>query len=403
MIMTSLSPPDYDIIFVGGGLAATLAAYRLRSLRPECRVLVLERGPHLGGNHTWSFHETDISREARAWVAPFVARSWAQQEVRFPKYTRKLPVGYNSIFSESLHRGAMTLLDGHVRFGVSAETLEPGAVTLDTGERVTAHCVVDARGPARQMPLSLCYQKFLGIEVELEAPHGQSYPIIMDATVRQRDGYRFIYTLPLSANRVLIEDTYYSDTPDVDAEDLRQECMAYAAARGWRVARELREERGVLPLVLGGDIEAVLAAEPAGVPKLGLRAALFHYTTSYSFPVAIRCAELIASVSPLDSATLNAALTAWAREHWKAQGMFRLLNRMLFLAAKPEERYRVLQRFYSLPQPLIERFYSGSLSLTDQARILVGKPPVPISKALQFLHEAAAVRAIAAAQPTRVT
>lgn len=393
--------PDFDIIFVGGGLAGTLAAYRLRQCHPDLRVLVLEQGSHLGGNHTWSFHETDISPQARSWVNPFIAQSWPQQEVRFPKYTRKLAVGYNSIFSETLHSAALALLDGHVRFGVTARELSPDHVTLDTGETLHARCVVDARGPARDMPLSLCYQKFLGIEVRLDAPHGQPYPIIMDATIRQRDGYRFIYTLPLAADRILIEDTYYSSTPHIDPQDLRNACLDYAAQRGWRVAEILREERGVLPLVLGGDIEAVLAAEPKGVPKLGLRAALFHYTTSYSFPFAVRCAEFLSTVSPLDSATVNTALTNWAREHWRAQGMFRLLNRMLFLAAEPDKRYRVLERFYSLSQPLIERFYGARLSLRDQARILVGRPPVPISRAVQFLHETAAVRAMAGPQPTR--
>ncbi len=387
--------PELDIIFVGGGLAATLAAYRLRQRRPELRVLVLERGLHLGGNHTWSFHDTDISADARAWVSPFVAHRWAQQEVRFPKYTRKLAVGYNSIFSETLHDAACTLLSGCVRFGVTAREITPRSVMLDTGEVLSAHCVVDARGQTRELPFSLRYQKFLGLEVRTAAPHGQDHPIIMDSTIPQRDGYRFIYTLPLASNRILIEDTYYSDTAEIDEDSLRKACMDYAAARGWPVAETLREERGVLPLVLGGDIEALLDAEPHGVPKLGLRAALFHYTTSYSFPFAVQCADLLAGIHPLTSEAVDKTLKDWARRHWQSQAMFRLLNRMLFLAAEPDTRYRVLERFYRLPQPLIERFYSARLSVRDQARILMGKPPVPIAKALQFMHEAAAIRALA--------
>ena len=62
---------------------------------------------------------------------------------------------------------------------------------------------------------------------------------------------------------------------------------------------------------------------------------------------------------------------------------------MLFRAAKPEERYTVLQRFYGLNQGLIERFYAGKLKWYDKARILIGKPPVPVTKALYNFSEKA--------------
>jgi lycopene beta-cyclase len=47
----------------------------------------------------------------------------------------------------------------------------------------------------------------------------------------------------------------------------------------------------------------------------------------------------------------------------------------------------VLQRFYRLPEPLIARFYAGQSSVADRIRILAGKPPVPISRALRVLKE----------------
>jgi lycopene beta-cyclase len=47
----------------------------------------------------------------------------------------------------------------------------------------------------------------------------------------------------------------------------------------------------------------------------------------------------------------------------------------------------VLERFYRLPQPLIQRFYAGRAGLADKARILIGKPPVPIGAALKVMPE----------------
>jgi lycopene beta-cyclase len=63
---------------------------------------------------------------------------------------------------------------------------------------------------------------------------------------------------------------------------------------------------------------------------------------------------------------------------------------MLFLAAEPDRRWFVMQRFYGLGQALVERFYAGRSTLTDKARILTGKPPVAIVRALKCLPESSA-------------
>ena len=75
-----------------------------------------------------------------------------------------------------------------------------------------------------------------------------------------------------------------------------------------------------------------------------------------------------------------------------------MLNRMLFRAAKPAQRRRVMQRFYGLPEPLVARFYAGRPTWGDRARILAGKPPVPIGAAL---HAAFARRAAPRATQAR--
>jgi lycopene beta-cyclase len=64
-----------------------------------------------------------------------------------------------------------------------------------------------------------------------------------------------------------------------------------------------------------------------------------------------------------------------------------LLGRLLFGAADPADRYRVLQRFYSLSPTLIARFYAGRSTPYDRFRTLAGKPPVPILRALRVLRK----------------
>ena len=91
-----------DIILVGGGLANTLIALRLSDALPEIKVMILEQGPALGGNHTWSFHGSDLSDAQRNWLEPLIDCSWDDYEVRFPNRQRTLRGSYHSITSEKL-------------------------------------------------------------------------------------------------------------------------------------------------------------------------------------------------------------------------------------------------------------------------------------------------------------
>ncbi len=207
----------------------------------------------------------------------------------------------------------------------------------------------------------------------------------MDATVAQLDGYRFVYCLPFSENEVFVEDTYYSDAPDLDVPALRERIAAYAKAQGWQVKTSTREETGVLPVIADGDFEAFWQASDPGIAKSGARAALVHPLTSYSLPDAVRFARQIVELPDLTGAALAKASYDWSARHWREGSFHRMLAKMLFAAAEPPERYRMLERFYRLPESLIERFYSGQSSPADRLRILVGKPPVPLGPAIAAL------------------
>jgi lycopene beta-cyclase len=375
---------DADLILVGGGLANGLLALRLRQQRPDLRLLVLEQGDTLGGNHTWSFHEHDLTPAQQRWLEPMVGKRWPGYEVIFPDLGRRLGSGYASIFSERFHQYLMPELSDGVRLRTAVASVEPQRLRLASGETLQAGAVIDGRGVRRTDQLALGFQKFLGQELRLQQPHGLQEPIIMDASVAQQDGYRFVYVLPLSADRLLIEDTYYADGDAVAPETLRDNIRQYAGSRGWVVAEVLREEQGVLPIVLAGDLPAFWD-EARGVPQTGLSAALFHPTTGYSLPDAVRLADHLIALDRWDAASLFEATRNYSLAQWRQRGFFRLLNRMLFLAGPADRRWAVMQRFYRLREPLIQRFYAANLTSWDRLRIVSGKPPVPLGEALRAL------------------
>lgn len=385
---------DADIAIVGGGLAGGLTALALHQKRPDLRVSLIEGAGSVGGDHTWSFHETDLFGEGRALIEPLISYRWPAQEVRFPAHRRRLSTGYCSIESTGFNNFVQQTLSGSVLLDRQVERLTPTSIVFSSGEKADYGAVIDCRGAVESPELIIGFQKFVGQVLRLSSPHGLSAPIIMDGTVPQVDGYRFIYVLPFDEKTVLIEDTRYADGPALPIDVFREEISDYAREQGWTVEALVREEKGVLPIALGGDIEAFWDAPLAGVEgdvaRAGMRAGLFHPLTGYSLPDAVNLALAIADASDHSPKGLYALTRGVSTQAWHDRAFYRLLTRMLFLVAEPEKRYRVLERFYKLPQGLIERLYVGRMTFADKARVLVGKPPVPFFKAFGVIPEASA-------------
>ncbi|RVT90449.1 lycopene beta-cyclase CrtY [Sphingomonas crocodyli] len=369
-----------SVIIVGGGLAGCLAALALRRARPDVDLLLIEADIRLGGDHVWSFFDSDLGPEEHALVAELVVASWRGHRVAFPKRRRTLACGYNSVRSARLDDLVRQILPrSSLRLGVPVTSVGANTVSLADGTSFHAPGVIDARGAADMAGLDLGWQKFVGRTYRFAHPHGVPLPMIMDATVDQRDGYRFVYCLPFSATEMLVEDTYYADDPELDEGGIGARISAYMAAQNWPEHAAIAEERGILPVAMGGDVGCLWKG--AEVALLGLRGGFFHPTTGYSLPDAARNAVLLTQQTDMTSASLRALFRKEAEQRWRDRAFYRLLNRMLFRAAEPEGRYRVLEHFYRLDEALIGRFYAGRSTLLDKARILSGRPPVPLGRA----------------------
>jgi lycopene beta-cyclase len=372
------------LIIAGGGLAGGLAALAIAKARPDIDLLLVEEAARFGGNHIWSFFADDVAADGAALIDDLVVHRWPRHEVIFPERRRTLDTGYASLTSERFDAVLRaTLPAAAYRLGRRIADISPQGIVLDDGETIAADGVIDARGAAGPTGLDLGWQKFVGREYRFARPHGLEAPIIMDATVDQSDGYRFVYCLPFSTTEMLVEDTYYSQDGDLDDARTGRRIEAYIDRQGWQGGRMIREERGVLPVAMGGDID--LLWRDATVARIGLRGGFFHPTTGYSLPDAVRNALLLARQTDLSSAALLGLFRGAARRAWQARGFYRILNRMLFRAAEPAERYRVLQHFYRLDPGLVGRFYAGRSTLADKARILSGRPPVPLLRAAASL------------------
>ncbi len=366
------SAPHLRII--GAGLSGLVAAWRILSVNPDLVIEMIEASDKIAGDHTWSFNETDIAPHLREWFAPFAAFSWDRYDVQFPKRKRTLEIGYRTGNSETLR-------------ACVAPFIAAGRLRLRLGQTVDAKGfsdnvpTLDATGYKPRADEFPGWQKFVGHVIETAQPHGVSHPVIMDATVEQIDGYRFIYLLPFSDTQILVEDTYFSDTPHLSENAIAARIDDYILKKGWGDHRIVRREKGVLPMMMATDRDDFSA-------KIGLGGGFAVAATGFTVPHAVEVADVLAqAIRDKGPAAAPKAVVQFRRHHIRRERYARLLNRMFFRAAEPSQRYIVLQRFYRLNDRLIRRFYRNGLRWYDKARILIGKPPVPVSKALANFSE----------------
>lgn len=354
-----------SVTIKGGGLSGCLLLAALKYRWPELKVTLCERSSSLSQHQTWSFHDGDVPAGAWAWLTPLISKRWTGYEVYFPTFTRTFQSGYSSIRARDLANKIFDLYSSDIKMNCT-DGSDPNAF-ITTG------------WPALDCSRQYGYQKFVGLDLKISAPHGLKKPILKDVRCQQTDGYRFFYVLPFSETELLIEDTYYSNKPELNVETIKQEILNYAEQQGWAVEKILRQESGSLPLDLAPTATKTLGLE------LGAAAGLAHPVTGYTFPAVIRQIQvLVDSIEP-DMNVWKQKLDAENKIIRAPVPYYCFLNRMMFNAAIENKRYKILERFYTLPQPLIERFYAGKTNNWDKIRLLLGKPPVPIHRALKQL------------------
>jgi len=386
------SAPEFDYVIVGGGLQGCLLAHALAWHQPQATVMLLERGAELCGNHTWSFHETDVAEQARSWFDPLVAHRWPGYRVRFPKLSRRVNISYATITSDRLREATLSLAGGAgaparsgrlvVRTGESCEILGPTAVRVGGTAEISCRTVLDCRGRAAAGPAGGAgYQTFIGHEYETVRRWPAAEPTVMDVPADQAAGFEFLYELPLGPDRVLLEYTRFHEEPVCDESRAAALISARLAEAGAGAAKLIRTEHGCLPMPY-----AAAARREGPSPAGGYAGGWYHAATGYSLPLAVRFAELVARACP---DRVAAAIASAAAEDRLRRGFARFLNRLLFCLVRPADRWKIFRRFYRvLPEERIARFYAHRFTVTDAARIVIGWPPTglaPIRFARSFV------------------
>lgn len=369
---------DTELLILGGGCAGLSLARDLAAHGQHCpSTRIVEQRVRYENDRTWCFWGDDEIPGVH-----LAQHHWSQVELRAHQRTVVFNCGaqrYRMISGLQFYEDALQRIAacGQVHLETGVHTIsEPSHVDgmwqietsagLRRARRLIDTRAINASGEQHAAPI--LWQSFYGQEIVCEdAPFDPSTVMLMDFIEGCSDRITFIYVLPLSSTRALIEVTVFGPLPLSVAElqePLRQQIQTRLQHRTFAVARS---EHGVLPMGLPSRKRK---QDPTYI-RAGLMHGAARASTGYAFQRIQRwskdCAQRLAA---------GAALIAQPSDPLLMRGMDHLF--LTVLRQRPELGAQLfLTMFKRCDSKALIRFLSDRASLLDYLRIVIALPARP--------------------------
>ncbi len=211
----------YDYIIAGGGCAGLSLGYHLlQSELKHKKVLIVDRSPKTKNDRTWSFWS-----EKNRWFEEVIYRKWKKLQFKSSEWTHTFDLGnwsYNTIRSIDYYNFILSRLheNSNVEF-IFGEIETTDANTEKAwikvnGQTIEGEWLFDSTfSPFNMQKDEQKYhyiqQHFKGYIIKSSHPvFNPDVPVIFDFNIKQENQARFVYILPFSQQKALVEFTVFS-------------------------------------------------------------------------------------------------------------------------------------------------------------------------------------------------
>lgn len=382
----------YQYIIAGGGMAGlSLAFYLNNSALRDKKILIIDREEKNVNDHTWCFWETGVS--------PFeeiIFKKWKgvwfhgtenfSQFLDLQDYTYKMIRGidfYEYILSILKKNANITFLQANIE-GIEIDTKNDSnspIVKTDAGNFVASEMVFDSsfRSKYNNPKHHNMLQHFKGWVIDTDKPIFKvNEPTLFDFRIEQKKELRFVYVLPYSETKALIEFTIFSDNLITDEEYefyLKKYIEETIKIGNYQIKADEYQisetEFGVIPM---SDEKHEVSPMPK-VIRIGTSGGYVKASTGYTFQRSQRFLQNL--VKTLEENKINS--NGMKINRWKSILDTILLNVMLEKRAPQDEIFTHL--FKNNKASLILKFLDEDTSIFEDLLVVNSVQKMPFIKA----------------------
>ena len=249
---------EYDFIIAGSGASGLVLAYRIANdtYFDHKSILIIDREKKNKNDRTWCYWEIgqgdwdDIL--TKEWKSMAFRSPWHSETTEITPYSYKMVRSadlYNKLWEVIDKKSNITFVQDSV-LNISNRSDKALVLTKKTeyhGKKVV-NSIFFNRNYQHQNKYPVLNQHFLGWFVESkEEVFDDSTATFMDFTVDQKGNTRFIYVLPLTKRKALLEYTLFSKNI-LTAEYYEKEIRSYLKDQNIIDYSIVEKEQGVIPM-----------------------------------------------------------------------------------------------------------------------------------------------------------
>ena len=336
----------YDVAVVGAGPAGRAVASR--SAAAGLDTALIDPAP----DRPWHVTYGAWSDELPTWMSPRTIAAQSDTVAVFTPGRRLIRRAYVTLdtpgLQQSLDISAVTVI------AQAATSVRADAVDLLEDQKVTARTVIDARGlRAPHAPAQSAFGIF--VDSEIAAPYlGSDTAVLMDWRGVEADrAPSFLYAIPVSDGRVLLEETCLAGAPPVPLAELHNRLRRRLADVGITrtTVNAASTERVYFALCDDGTVSPWRSDQVL----FGAAGGLIHPATGYSVAASLSAAATVVDAVANERDPRDALWTAQAR------AVHRLRRRGLssLLGLAPTEVVKFFDGFFEM-SPERQRTYLSS-------------------------------------------
>ena len=248
---------SFDYIICGAGASGLLLANSMieDDFFRDKKILLIEKNNKSINDRTWGFWDNKANV-----LDSIIYKSWNNAEFVAPSYKKKFslrPYKYKMVKAFDFYSHFLEKIDNASNFEYVNASISEIVSNTNHNYVNTSIGKFSSKLIFSSLPLNnninfnkypLLNQSFIGWTIEtVEDVFDENKMTLMDFDRDQKNETRFIYTLPFSSKRALIEYTLFSETliSDKEYEDGIKE---YLNKRGINDYRVLEKEKGNIPM-----------------------------------------------------------------------------------------------------------------------------------------------------------